>query len=611
MTILLIGNPNVGKSSIFTHLTGVKVTISNYPGTTVQYAKGYLTYNQKKYEVIDVPGTYQIDPEAESERVAADMIESGDILVNVVDTTNLERNLNLTIQLLEYGKPMVLALNMWDDAKHKGISIDIGKLEKILGIPVVATNGLTGEGLKLLQEKITTCEPIEYKKLTNGERWEKIGQIISEVQNLSHRHHTFIEVMQDLAVHSLIGPVAAVAVLYLVFKFIITAGEYITEVVSMLFDIFYLPLIMHLSKLLDGNNLIHSVLIGNISAGKIDFEAAMGVLTTGVFVVFAIVLPYIILFYALFGFLEDFGYLPRVAIILDRLLHRIGLHGYSVIPMLLACGCNVPGVLAVRNLETRRERFITSVITCVTIPCMAQTALIVKAVGEQGDIYLLLTFTSLASVWIVLGMVLKETVKGSTHTLLMEIPPYRIPNFNMQLKKLRMRISCFFKEAIPYVLGGILFINLLHTTGFIEWVGIVFSPLIKGVMGLPDETVAALIIGTLRKDAAVALLTPIGLSSFEMVKAVIVLTIYFPCVATFTVLLKELGIKDTVKAVLIMFFATIAVGGSLNLLGRYFTPVVLIIIEIAIIVICGLFIPGISSKKREDIMDDTEEISEI
>ena len=611
MKILLIGNPNVGKSSIFTHLTGVKVTISNYPGTTVQYAKGYLTYNQQKYEVIDVPGTYQIDPEAESEKVAADMIESGDILVNVVDSTNLERNLNLTMQLMEYGKPMVLVLNMWDDAKHKGISIDINSLEKILGIPIAATNGLTGEGLKLLQDKIMTCEPIECEKLSHGERWKKIGQIVSEVQNLSHRHHTIIEVIQDLAVHSLMGPIAAIAVLYLVFKFIITVGEYITEVVSRLFDIFYLPLIIHLSKLLDVNSLIHSILIGNIVAGEVDFETAMGVLTTGVFVVFAIVLPYIILFYALFGFLEDFGYLPRVAIMLDRLLHRIGLHGYSVIPMLLACGCNVPGVLAVRNLETRRERFITSVITCVTIPCMAQTALIVKAVGEQGSIYLLLTFTSLAAVWVVLGTVLKETVRGSTHTLLMEIPPYRIPNYNMQIKKLRMRISCFFKEAIPYVLGGILFINLLHTTGFIEWIGIVFSPLIKGVMGLPDETVAALIIGTLRKDAAVALLTPIGLSNFEMVKAVIVLTIYFPCVATFTVLLKELGVKDTVKAILIMFLTTIAAGGSLNLLGKYFTPVVLIIIEIVIIIVCGLLIPNISSKEREEKIDDSEEISEI
>jgi ferrous iron transport protein B len=134
MSILLIGNPNVGKSAIFSHLTGVSVTTSNYPGTTVEFSKGYMTYKEEKYEIIDVPGTYQLDPKAESEKVAVDMIKSGDILVNVVDATNLERNLNLTLQLMEFGKPMVLVLNMWDDAKHKGIEIDVNKLESILEI---------------------------------------------------------------------------------------------------------------------------------------------------------------------------------------------------------------------------------------------------------------------------------------------------------------------------------------------------------------------------------------------------------------------------------------------------------------------------------------------
>jgi ferrous iron transport protein B len=143
VNVLLIGNPNVGKSALFSHLTGVSVTTSNYPGTTVQYAKGVMTYGKEKYNVIDVPGTYQLDPEAESEKIAASMIDEGDILVNVVDSTNLERNLNLTLQLMEYGKPMVLVLNMWDDAKHKGIEIDAGKLENILKIPVITTNGLT------------------------------------------------------------------------------------------------------------------------------------------------------------------------------------------------------------------------------------------------------------------------------------------------------------------------------------------------------------------------------------------------------------------------------------------------------------------------------------
>lgn len=600
MNILLIGNPNVGKSAIFSHLTGVSVTTSNYPGTTVQYAKGYLTYKGRKYEVIDVPGTYQLDPEAESEKVAADMIESGDILVNVVDSTNLERNLNLTLQLMECGKPMVLVLNMWDDAKHKGIEIDVGKLEKLLKIPVITTNGLTGEGLNVIPEKCMSAEKVQWHKLTADQRWETIGRIVAEVQNLSHRHHTFIERLQDLSVHPLLGPPVSLILLYLAFKMIITAGEFLTEYTTKLFDVVYTPFIIWLSSLLGGRGMIHSLFIGELNGAKINYESAMGVLTTGVFVALGIVLPYIVLFYLVFGFLEDLGYLPRVAVILDRLLHKIGLHGYSVIPMFLACGCKVPGVLAIRNLETRRERFITAVITCTTIPCMAQTSLIMKAVGERGGIYIALTFATLLSVWFILGMLLKETVKGNTPTLLLEVPPYRIPNIKIQLKKLWMRIKCFLGEAIPYVLGGILLINLLHVTGVIAWVGKLFSPVVRGVFGLPEETVAALIIGTVRKDAAVALLEPIGLSSMQMVTAVVVLTLYFPCVATFTVLFKELGLKDTARAVAVMLAATFVAGGGLNLFGYIYSPGFIIAVEFALVVILSLIIPSVLNSKMQE-----------
>lgn len=600
MNILLIGNPNVGKSAIFSHLTGVSVTTSNYPGTTVQYAKGYLTYKGRKYDVIDVPGTYQLDPEAESEKVAADMINEGDILVNVVDSTNLERNLNLTLQLMEYGKPMVIVLNMWDDAKHKGIEIDTGKLQKLLKIPVITTNGLTGEGLNDLPGKCISTEGVQWGKLSAVQRWETIGNIVMEVQNLSHRHHTFIERLQDLSIHSLYGPPIALVLLYFAFKMIITAGEILTEYTTMLFDAVYTPFILSVSRMLGGQGMIHSLLIGELSGSQIKYEGAMGVLTTGLFVALGIVLPYIVLFYLVFGFLEDLGYLPRVAIIFDRLLHKIGLHGYSVIPMFLACGCNVPGVLAIRNLETRRERFITAVVTCTTIPCMAQTSLIVKAVGERGGVYIALTFVTLFSVWAILGMFLKGTVKGNTPTLLLEVPPYRVPNIKLQLKKLWMRIKCFLKEAIPYVLGGILLINLLHVTGVIAWIGKLFSPLVKGVFGLPEETVAALIIGIVRKDAAVALLEPLGLSNMQMVTAVLVLTLYFPCVATFTVLVKELRMKDTVRAIAIMLVVTLAAGGGVKLLSYIYSPGMIIVVELAFVIILSLVIPvAFKSKPME------------
>lgn len=594
MRILLIGNPNVGKSAIFTHLTGVNVTISNYPGTTVNYTKGYLTYNGVEHEIVDVPGTYQLDPEAESEKVAADMIAAGDVLVNVVDSTNLERNLNITLQLLEFGKPVVLVLNMWDDAKHKGIAIDKEKLSEILKVSVITTNGLTGEGLNLLPEKCVNAESVCWNKLTARKRWETIGSITAEVQNLSHRHHTFIEGIQDLSIHPLLGLPVSIAVLLLSFKLIIGAGEFLIEYTTRLFEMLYTPFILWVSSLLGGRGIFHSILIGDISNGIIDYEGAMGVMTTGVFVAIGIVFPYIVMFYLVFGFLEDLGYLPRVAVILDRFLHKIGLHGYSVIPMLLACGCNVPGVLAIRNLETRRERFITTVVTCTTIPCMAQTALIAKAVGEQGAVYAALTFSTMFSVWAILGMLLKRLVKGKTPTLLLEVPPYRLPSFKQQLKKLWMRVKCFLKEAIPYVLGGILLVNLLKIVGVISWLGKLFSPIVKGVFGLPEETVAALIIGIVRKDAAVVLLEPIGLSSMQIVIAVIVLILYFPCVATFTVLLKELGVMDTSKAVVIMLLTTLAAGGGLNILSYLYRPGFLVFVEFGLIILTSVAIQTVS-----------------
>ncbi|MDD5603671.1 MAG: ferrous iron transporter B [Eubacteriales bacterium] len=606
MRLLLTGNPNVGKSAVFGHLTGVSVTTSNYPGTTVNYTKGFLTYGGERHEVIDVPGIYQLDPEAEAEKVAVEMIADGDVLINVVDSTNLERNLNLTLQLAGYGKPMVLLLNMSDDAKHKGIYIDAEKLSDILGVDVIRTNGATGEGIKEIPGAVFKARKLRIPELSEDKRWAYIGGIIKEVQNLKHRHHTFIEKLQDLSIHPVYGPFIAVVVLVALFRLIISAGEFLTERIGALFEFAYSPFIRWLSGIIGGDGILHSLLLGDLgpATAGIDYEAAMGVLTTGVFVALGIVMPYIILFYLVFGFLEDLGYLPRAAVILDRLLHKVGLHGYSVIPMLLACGCNVPGVLAVRNLETRRERFITAVIMCTTIPCMAQTSLIIRAAGERGGIYIALVFATLLTVWAVLGMFLKETVKGLTPTLLMEVPPYRLPGLRLQLKKLGMRLRCFLKEAIPYVMGGILLINLMYVSGIISWIGNFFSPIVKGVLGLPEETVSALIIGLLRKDAAVALLEPLKLTDIQIVKAVVVLTLYFPCVATFTVLIKELGIKDAGKAVLIMFAATLSAGAFLNLAGRLMSPYFMVLSEILLIAVMSFVIPvlsGIYTKYRRSL----------
>jgi ferrous iron transport protein B len=589
--VLLIGNPNVGKSAIFSQLTGVSVTTSNYPGTTVSYTRGAMSYRPcetvvcggdcrhcasargdwERAEVIDVPGTYRLDPQAQAEQIAVDMIREGDILVNVVDATNLERNLNLTLQLLEFGKPTVVALNMWDEARHKGVDIDVAGLSERLGVPVIPTSGISGEGLAELRGSMMHAPEARVEHLSDDKRWERIGRIVTDVQNLSHRHHTVLERIQDLMIHPVTGVPFALLSLALIFYVIIQAGEFLVGWMNQLFALAYTPLIHLISGWLGGGGFFHDILLGQLS-NPIDYEAAMGVLTTGVYVALGLVLPYVLVFYLIMGFLEDLGYLPRVAILFDRLFHMVGLHGYSILPMLLASGCNVPGVLAIRNLESRRERFITAVITCTTIPCMAQTAIILRAVGARGTIYVLILFSALILVWISLGLLMGASVKGSTPTLLIEVPPYRLPSLKTQVKKLWMRLRAFFKEAIPYMLGGILFINLLNVTGVIHWLGRLVQPLVTGVWGLPGESVAALILGVIRKDAAVALLEPLMLTNSQMVTATLVLILYFPCAATFAVLAKELGVRDLIKAFAIMAATTLVAGAVVRVIMGAFAP---------------------------------------
>lgn len=581
MKILLIGNPNVGKSAVFTQLTGVNVRTSNYPGTTVTYTTGTLTVLKKsaacssctagkcngcqvqkaeKIEVIDVPGTYRLDPECEAERVACRLLPEGDMFINVVDSTNLERNLNLTLQLLELGKPMIVVLNMWDDTRHKGISIDVEKLSEILGVPVVTTTGVTGAGIDTLVHTILHHFGKTAPKKTYENRWQTIGEITNAVQNLEHRHHTFLERLQDISVHPLAGIPIAIITLVVLFQIIIYTGEFLIGLMEQLFDKLYTPVIMLLSRFLGGSGVLHQILLGDISGDKIDYESAMGVLTTGVFMELGLVFPYILIFYIILGFLEDFGYLPRVAVLFDRFMHKVGLHGFSIIPMILAMGCNVPGILAVRNLESRRQRFITAALAAITIPCLAQSAIIFSLTASYGTGYVVAILTTIIALWIILGSILRVTVKGTTDTLIMEVPPYRLPGVKVLLRNLGSRLYGFLTDAFPYVLGGILFVNVLSLLGVMDFLGNLAKPVISGVFGLPSEAVASYIIGIVRKDAAVALLEPLSLSAAQMVTGVTTLIIYFPCMATFVVVLKELGLKDTVKIFLIMAAITLTTG---------------------------------------------------
>jgi len=565
--VLLVGNPNVGKSVVFSRLTGVRTTVSNYPGTTVSFTRGILKLGEEKFEVVDVPGTYTLEPTSEAEEIALKMLQSGDAVINVVNATHLERSLYLTLQLLERGFPLLVALNMWDDTKHWGIRIDLDKLRALLGVPVIPTVALTGEGIKELAQSIPKATSPNTSPRSRDERWAAIGDIISRVQHIDHRHHTWLERLQDASVKPITGVVIAITVLAFAFLVIRLVAENLIEyVLDPFFSSLWAPVVLRLSAMMGGSGFLHDIVVGKVAGGEVNFVESFGLMSSGLYVPFAMVLPYIVSFYLVLGLLEDTGYLPRLAVLMDTIMHRFGLHGYAIIPTLLGLGCNVPAVLATRILETKRERFIASTLVSIAVPCAALQAMILGLVGRHGAQYVMIVYGTLFVVWVILGMILKHAVRGFSPELLIEMPPYRLPPWRVVLQKISMRIYGFLAEALPIILGAVVVINVLHVFGVFRAIADFTGPVVTGLLGLPKEAVISLLIGFLRKDVALGMLAPLGLSAKQLVVASVVLAMFFPCIATFVVFLRELGVRKMLISTGIMISAALLTGGVLNVL---------------------------------------------
>ncbi len=561
-----MGNPNVGKSVVFSRLTGANVIASNYPGTTVDFSKGKMRIDGKRVEIIDAPGTYSLEPTNKAEEVASKMLKEADVIINVVDATNLERNFYLTLQLLEGNIPVIVALNLWDETYHLGIHINEKELETLLDVPVVPTVALTGEGIKTLVSRIKDAKINEKIKPTSEEgRWIEIGSIIGKIEQVEHRHHTFRDKISDLTIRSHTGIPIAIGIIFCAFWFVRLVGEnLITYIFDPIFENLYLPIVMRFSEWM-GPGLVHTLLIGEYGV-EIDFVESLGILTTGLYVPIAMVLPYIVAFYFTLSLLEDTGYLPRLATLVDKIFHKLGMHGHGIVPLFLGLGCNVPGALSTRTLETRKQRFISATLLAVCVPCMAQMAMVFGALGTYGLYYIGLVFLTLTILYIVIGLILNRFIKGESPEIFLEIPPYRRPSFKATFKKTWMRIRWFLKEAIPYLFVGVLIINVLYVIGILQWFGNAISPVMEGLFGLPGDASIALITGFLRKDLAVGMLISLNMAPLQLVIAVTMLTIYFPCVATFAVLIKELGIKDMLKSAAIMVGVAIIVGFLLRII---------------------------------------------
>jgi len=572
-----MGNPNVGKSVVFSRLTGANVIASNYPGTTVDFSKGKMRLDGKRVEIIDAPGTYSLEPTNKAEEVAVKMFDEADVVINVVNATNLERNLYLTLELLEGDKPVIIALNLWDETQHLGINIDEKKLEKLLGIPIVPTVALTGEGIKTLVSRIKKARSNPNIKPTSEEgRWIEIGSLIKKVERVEHRHHSIRDRISDLTIRPFTGIPLAAGILLLSFWVVRFIGEsLIGYLLEPFFEEVYKPFAMQLGNWL-GPGLIHDFLIGRLIDGEIDFVQSLGMLTTGLFVPIGMVLPYIFAFYLILSILEDSGYLPRLATLVDNVFHKLGMHGHGIIPMFLGLGCNVPGALATRTLETRKQRFISATLLAIAIPCMAQLSMVFAIFSDLDDgswqyspvMYISIVFLTLIILYVVIGLILNKFIKGESPEIFLEIPPYRRPSLNTTLKKTWMRVRWFLKEAIPWLIFGVFIIGILDILGVIDFLGVIFAPVMEGIFGLPGAVSIVLLTGFFRKDLAVGMLlalsSSITFSPMQLVIIATILTIYFPCVATFAVLIKELGVKDMAKSAGIMAGTAIIVGFTMR-----------------------------------------------
>ena len=546
-TFLLAGNPNVGKSLIFSRLTGIGVISSNFPGTTVGLNYGTTQFNGESYDIIDIPGLYRLEEEWQMEGKKHHLFREleYDFIVCVADASHLERNLYFLLELLSLGKPVVFMLNKFDEAKRKGILIDVKKLSHLLGIAVIPTVATTGEGLKELANTVSDLDqnkPQISVPATDEEKWQMIGRIIRQVQQVKHKHPSFWEHLQAWSTAPLTGLPIALLVLVVSFFLIRWVGETIIGFVDPLYETYYFPF---MERLLGPwrDNWLGMLLVGDGGS------AYFGLLTDGLKIALVDVMSYVLAFYALFGFLGDLGYLPRLAILLDGILHKIGLHGYGAIPIMLGFGCKVPAVMGARVLETRRERVIALALVLVLAPCISQTAMIISILSPHGLLYMLLVFGVLVCNGIVAGTILNRLLKGDTPELFMEIPSWQIPNLRSLGRKLWLRMREYLCDALPLILCGVLFVDLMQMSGVTDWVTKLSRYPVEYILGLPADTTSLLILGFLRKDVAIALLEPFHLSAQMLVVACVFMTMYLPCIATFFVMLRENGWKDTLRVV--------------------------------------------------------------
>ena len=399
------------------------------------------------------------------------------------------------------------------------------------------------------------------------ERWTLIDKISKATVTFGKYEHTLKDAIGELTVKPLTGIPVAIAVMYGFWSvFGSFAGFFTDGFFVRLFDAYWLP---WLQEVFPGQGgWLYAILVdaGGIESGEFVLSSncleSFGALTSGLFVAIGVVLPAIVIFYLMLAILEDVGYMPRLAVLIDTMLHKIGLHGYAIVPTILSLGCNVPGVTATRILETKKQRFIMMTLLAIFIPCGAQIGIMEEMVPDLLGWILLYLIIG----YFIFGYILNKVVPGKAPEFLIDVPPYRKPLIGNVTKKVWGRLMGFFTVALPFVMLGCAVVSILYLIGAIQFIGDLLAPIFVGWFGVPAETAGPLVAAFLRKDLAVAQLSVIEMTEYQMITAVVLVSIYFPCVATFAMMLKE-GWGDLLGALAVLATVVFAYGGLIHLIG--------------------------------------------
>jgi len=629
LTFALAGNANVGKSVVFNHLTGSSQIIGNWPGKTVEKAQGILNFEGQKIVVVDLPGIYSFSTFSMEEIVSREYIalEHPDVVINVLDASVLERNLFFTIQLLEMEVPLVVCLNQVDVAKQKGITIDVEKLGQALGVPVVSTVAIRGEGIYELTktairvarnksknekpclkygieveeriEKLAQAIKSEYLALGYPPRWvaikllendpeikksigsksEKIvresevlageisqihkeqcfaviaseryalaNHIAADVQKQSIIKTTLSERLDWITTHKVFGYATSAGVIAGLLLWTFAIGGLLSALLSSALN-FLQPV----------NPTFNGSLVGIL------WNGIFGGLVAGI----TLVVPYVLPFYLMLAMIEDSGVLTRVAFMMDTAMHKIGLHGKALIPLILGYGCNVPAIRACRIMETKRERLLAA-FAITFAPCTARTILILGLVAAfVGAGWALALYAIDIAIIFALGRIALKVIPGQSTGLIMEMHSFKMPTFSVVSKQTWARTKSLIYIVFPTYIAGSALVQILYAVGVLKPMSDALSPLTVTWLGLPAIAGILLILGVVRKEfillASVAVFGSTNLALFltpvQLITLALIGILYIPCLATIAVLAKDFGWRTAAIISAANFATALIVGG--------------------------------------------------